>query len=344
VYQQNQIEDNNNLKTGPIKGNVKQAFLSAKPWLNLIEQKIISRLGSDAELLTKIPQYLLKQGGKRIRPLLCILSAKLFNQKAPPEEIIDVASGIELIHMATLLHDDIIDQSPTRRHQDSAYRRFGLGPSLLAGDFLLVRAFGLCAHLGSYVVVETEKACVELTEGEVLETKLTASNRIQFDEYERIVRKKTASLFALAMKLGAYLTNAKQEDILHVTEFGVKAGIAFQIIDDILDITADENLLGKPAGTDLRQRTPSLINVLWLESGDPRALDFFSKEHITEADTLNALSFLKTSEILLEARSMAKNYANKAISSLTHLDSNAVCKTTKNQLHSIVAYTLNRAL
>jgi geranylgeranyl pyrophosphate synthase len=138
-----------------------------------VETLISSKLTSDAELLETIPAYLLGLGGKRIRPAMTLLVSRAFGSKSvefPVAEVIDVAAGIELIHMATLLHDDIIDKSPLRRHKQSPFLKFGLGNSLLAGDFLLVRAFSLCARLDRYVIDATEQACIELTEGEILET------------------------------------------------------------------------------------------------------------------------------------------------------------------------------
>lgn len=332
---------------GPINAAVQAAFLSVGSDLRLVEEAVLEKTSSDAELLTNISRYLHAQGGKRIRPIITLLCNKLFTQE-PSADVISVAAGIELIHMATLLHDDIIDEAPKRRHQPSAYAEFGLAPSLLTGDFLLVRAFGLCAHLDDFVVEATEQACVELTEGEILETKLTSLNPMNFNTYEQIVGKKTASLFALAAKLGAYLAHTSNDAIVALTEFGYYSGIAFQMIDDILDITANEDLLGKPSGTDLRQHAPSLINVLWLLSGEKTARDFFASFPPSASQVQNAASYLKTSPILTQAQALAKQYANKANAALSRLPSGSVAESvdqeTRNQLFAIVEYTLERCL
>ena len=321
---------------------VRSAFETARPMLELVEQRVISCLTSDARVLTEIASYLLQQGGKRIRPLLTILSGRLFGMRMPSSSLIDVAAGIELIHMATLLHDDIIDQSPLRRSQPSAYKLYGLTKSLLAGDFLLVRAFGLCSHLDSFIVDATEKACVELTEGETLEGTLNPADHRSLDDYFVIVRKKTASLFALSCLVGAHLAEADQTHVIRLRSFGKNAGMAFQIVDDILDIVADEGLLGKPAGTDLRQKTPSIINLLWLRSEDPAAREFFGKEQITEQDCREAINRLKQSSIINEAIRLARGFCERAHEELRLIDGPFVDETSRLQLEALLSYTLNR--
>ncbi len=328
----------------PLKLAVKGAFDSTKDSLELIEQRITEEVQSEAPQLTEISEYLLALGGKRIRPLLCVLSAKLFKQKIPSSSIIETATGIELIHMATLLHDDIIDESPTRRSATSAYKRYGVAPTLLTGDFLLVKAFGLCAKLDSFIIEETKRACVELTEGEVLEGKIDPENPIQFDEYLNIIAKKTASLFSLATASGAHLTGNNEETVNKLRRYGHFAGIAFQMIDDILDVIADEDLLGKPSGTDLKQQTPSLINILWLESGDKQAREFFKRSTPTIEEAKSQLELIKQSNIIPKSRQIAKHYASKANASLLDLDKNAINPVVRDRLIAIVEYTLERCL
>ncbi|MCC6219806.1 MAG: polyprenyl synthetase family protein [Deltaproteobacteria bacterium] len=315
-----------------------------KEALDLIEERIRSRLAAEAPLLTDISTYLLALGGKRIRPLVTVLANKLFVNSRTTEELIDVAAGIELIHMATLLHDDIIDESPIRRHKVSAYVRFGLAPSLLAGDFLLVRAFGLCAHLDAAIVDATERACVELTEGEILEGQLTSSSPRSLDSYIDVVGKKTASLFALAGEVGARLANVSARNVQKMRTYGYWAGVAFQMIDDILDVVSTEDLLGKPSGTDLRQKTPSLVNILWLESGDRRALDFFTKETITAGDSAEAMNYLRNTAVIEQCREVAKKYASLAKSAVNDISDGGLNLFTKEKLLGLIDYTLNRCL
>ena len=331
-------------RIGPSSEAVKAAFLHSIDGLQFVEEKIAQSIGSDAPILTEIASYLQGLGGKRIRPLLAVLCGRLFGLYPPSQQLIDAAAGIELIHMATLLHDDIIDGSPTRRHQESAFSKFGLTPSLLTGDFLLVKAFGLCAKLDRFIIEATERACIELTEGEVLEGTITSERRPNFEEYLNIVSKKTASLFSLAGSVGAHTAGANIIQVGHLKEFGLSAGIAFQMIDDILDITADEDLLGKPSGTDLKQKTPSLVNIIWLESGDLNAVHFFEKEGVTIEDAKAQVDYLRGSPVIERCRELAKSYAGKALEELNAVTHPKLDAEVRAQLTAIVEYTLNRCL
>lgn len=330
-------------RLGLLKLSVKAAFMGGALGLRDVENKIRSALSSDAQILTDISTYLLELGGKRMRPLLTILVSQLFKMEKPTKELIDAAAGIELIHMATLLHDDIIDQSPLRRSKPSAYSQFGLSPTLLTGDFLLVKAFGLCALLDDFVIQETEKACVALTEGEVTEGTLNEIESITLERYLTVVEKKTASLFALSSVVGAYLSGASTEQIAKLRVFGKYAGIAFQMIDDILDITADEDLLGKPAGTDLRQKTPTLVNLLWLEEEPDKAKKFFNSEQ-SEEEIKNTLSYLSRSTVINKARLIAKDYAGRATNALLSIPEENIDIKVRSQLFSLLDYTLERCL
>lgn len=323
---------------------MKEIFDSGRIGLALVEKRIDHALQSDARLLTEVSRYLLKLGGKRIRPFFAILSGKLFGMDSPTPALIDVAAGIELIHMATLLHDDIIDNSPTRRHHTSAFVYYGLTPTLLAGDFLLVKAFGLCARLDAFVIQETEKACVELTEGEILEGKINPDAPCTLGNYLTIVGKKTASLFSLAAAVGSHLAGAPEGCVHCLQRFGHYAGIAFQMIDDILDIVASEDLLGKPVGTDLRQQTPSLVNVLWINSGDQKAVDFFRKTTVNKKESIEAAKFLKTSPIISECQALAKQYTAQAQAALEEVNDEDLVVQVRRQFLLLLNYTFQRCL
>jgi octaprenyl-diphosphate synthase len=292
--------------------------------LPLVEGVIASKLHSDALMLQEIPQYLLSLGGKRIRPILTLIVDQLFkptnpNQQVPSKEVIDIAAGIELIHMATLLHDDIIDRSALRRHKTSPFFVYGLPGTLLAGDFLLVRAFALCAHLDTYIIEATELACVELTEGEILETSLQ-HNKHSIESSLQIAQKKTASLFRLSCETASFLAGVDKELIKKMAAYGEALGIAFQIVDDILDVVSTEEKLGKKPGTDIRERKPSIINVLWLESGDPLAKKLLiDAAEITEQDIIQALNQIKSGSVIENARAIAKEYVIKAQASFDHV-------------------------
>lgn len=314
--------------------------------LPLVEQVIRSKLVSDARLLEEIPQYLLSLGGKRIRPVLTLLVQQLFTRKAATPELVDVAAGIELIHMATLLHDDIIDRSALRRHKTSPFFVYGLPGTLLAGDFLLVRAFALCAHLDQFIIDATERACVELTEGEILETSLQRETHSIASSLQ-IAQKKTASLFRLSCETASFLSGCDEQTISDMARYGEDLGIAFQIVDDILDVVSSEEKLGKKPGTDIRERKPSLVNVLWLESGDVRAQQVLVDEasaDIPDAEIQQILTHLTSGDVLVQAKQKARSYVESAQSAFDrvverHPDLDPL---TLDALRALAEYALER--
>jgi octaprenyl-diphosphate synthase len=266
-----------------------------------------------------IPEYLLGLGGKRIRPVLTLLCSKALGASEISDDVIDVAAGIELIHMATLMHDDIIDESPVRRHQPSPYAKYGTAATLLSGDFLLTRAFGLCAKLDDEIISATEQACIELVEGEALESALHTELHTKSSSLT-IAQRKTASLFRLAAFCAAHLAGATPRVTEQMSIFGESLGIAFQIIDDILDVISDEATLGKKQGLDLLERKPSLVNVLWLESGDPDAQRLRTAPNTlgNEAQWVDAtLDKLRDGPVIQGAKAVATSYADAASQALT---------------------------
>lgn len=284
--------------------------------LSDVEELIQHSIHSDVKTLSEIPRYLLTLGGKRIRPIIALLVGRCFGMQRPSSALLNIAAGIELIHMATLLHDDIIDKSALRRHQESAYSKFGLGSTLLAGDFLFVKAFGLCSRLDSSVIGWTEKACVMLTEGELLEDGAIQEKTVE--DVVEIAKRKTSALFSLAAQCSAHIAGAGGESVEHARQFGEQLGIAFQLVDDILDVRATEDILGKPAGGDLRERKPSLVNVLWLKSGDSLAHELLvpNGRSITEESLKVGLRTVREHVVVEEAKRLALSYVDGARASL----------------------------
>jgi geranylgeranyl pyrophosphate synthase len=328
--------------------NAKERFLAVASKLTGlvdVEKVIQSKLHSDAQQLEEIPRYLLSLGGKRIRPILTLLVYQLF-QKSDCKDLFDVAAGIELIHMATLLHDDIIDRSALRRHKASPFVTYGLPGTLLAGDFLLVRAFALCAHLDTFIIDATEKACVELTEGEILETSLQTTAHTIASSLQ-IAQKKTASLFRLSCESAAFLAGLPKEQITYLAQYGENLGIAFQIVDDILDIVSNEAELGKKPGTDIKERKPSMVNVLWLESGDEKARQVLTDPthgELSDHQLAALVAKLQTNPLLDKARDQARAFVAKAERALeeivrTHQE---LDQPTLMALRSLTQYAIER--
>ncbi len=318
---------------------------NTRAWLKNLEAEIQTSFTSDVPTLQDIPNYLLNLGGKRIRPALTFMMAELFNHKEPTQELLDIAAGVELIHMATLLHDDIIDDAPTRRGQPSALAKFGPTATLLSGNFLFVRAFGRCARLPSFIIRQTEDTCIALTEGELLEEngEFSVNNSIIIGE------RKTGALFGLAALSGAYVGTHNEDLALIAKQFGTSLGIAFQISDDILDVSSTKDVLGKEPGTDIRERKPSLVNTLWLNSGSDLASQTLIENAILDDRTIQrCLTEIKNSDILANARAYGVSEINKAKNALQELslrrDSTkvAINDTILGKLDSLCGFALDR--
>lgn len=296
------------------------AQLNSISGLETVEALIVDKFVSEVPILSEIPQYLFDLGGKRIRPVLCLLTWKTLTNTPPSTQLIDIAAGIELIHMATMMHDDIIDRSPTRRHKQSPFSRYGLGDTLITGDFLLTRAFSLCARLDRTIIDLTEQACIELTEGEILETAYPLQE-YSIETSMTIARKKTAALFRLAAECAAHLAGAPSSEVQRAREYGEYIGIGFQILDDILDVTSTEEALGKKAGIDILERKPSAVNIHWLKSGDRRAYNCLLGDKTLSDDELkNTLDYLSTHEAVEKSKDLARSYCSKAIEAISGLN------------------------
>ncbi len=322
-------------------------ILSSLKEMGDVDKLIRASLGSESTILTEIPLYLLELGGKRMRPALTLLCSHAFGMETASQKVIDVAAGIELIHMATLLHDDIIDKSPLRRHKESPYVKFGTPKTLLSGDFLLVRAFSLCARLDRFIINETEQACIELTEGEVNEFAIPIEDHTLESSLE-IARKKTAALFRLAATCGSYLAGADETAVSAMSAYGENLGIAFQILDDILDVTADQDLLGKPSGIDILERKPSYPNMLWLSSGDKDVQELFTGEPLTQdsPQLKSAIQELCNSPYIPEAKAKAAHFVETALNALEKAEQAAETahKQTFEALRTLARFTLERML
>ena len=333
---------------GPNIRTPSERFIAAMklvPELSNVEEVIRTAFKSDVAPMREIPDYLLSLGGKRIRPVLTLLCAKALGAKDISNKLLDVAAGIELIHMATLMHDDIIDQSPIRRHKQSPYAKFGTPLTLLSGDFLLTRAFGLCARLDEVAIAATEQACIELVEGEALETPLH-TERHSLETSLTIARRKTASLFRLATFCAAHLTGTSDITASKLSDFGENLGIAFQIIDDVLDVTSTEEVLGKQPGLDIIERKPSIVNVLWLSSGDQDAKRLLETPIPGEESgyAKNSLKKLVSSPHIASAKDLAKSYGEKARDALDSALSNHGVgpQEAAEALYSVIDFALER--
>jgi geranylgeranyl pyrophosphate synthase len=283
--------------------------------LELVEKNLALAIRSREQTLTDVAGHLIHGGGKRIRPMVTLLAFLTFGGKRT-QDIIDIATAIELIHSATLLHDDIIDEAETRRGKESAYKKFGLKKTLVTGDFLFIKAFEFAGKFDDTVVQWTADACALLTEGETLQGFFNRNRAVTFDDYIEIVKRKTASLFQTGAKVGAYLAGANGALVEETERYGLNLGIAFQMIDDVLDVVGHAEVLGKPTGMDLRDGNPSLPIILALNEGRAAVCDAFEKTCPTDAQIVAALEEIRQGPAIDQAKLTSKRYAQEALQSI----------------------------
>jgi octaprenyl-diphosphate synthase len=220
---------------------------------------------SDNPLIKEINAYIFKQSGKRIRPALLLLSAKLFGGHS--EEDIRMCSLVETIHTASLLHDDIIDNAETRRGEQSVHVKWGPNISVLLGDFLYIKTLGLSLESshGEIIKILTDSSA-EMIDGELFEYHKSGDLNLREEQYLEIIDKKTAALFAASCRIGGILGGASPEQQRHLAEYGRNLGMAFQVVDDLLDFTGEEETLGKPVLSDLGEGRITLPLIHYLKN------------------------------------------------------------------------------
>lgn len=233
-----------------------------------VDRVIRKRLHSEVLLVNQVGEYIINSGGKRLRPALVVLSAQAFSYQGTHHH--DLAAVVEFIHTATLLHDDVVDESGLRRGRETANALFGNAASVLVGDFLYSRAFQMMVEVGEMRVMQTlADATNVIAEGEVLQLLNCHDADVDADNYMRVIHYKTAKLFEAAMRLGAILAGASDADEAAVAKYGMHLGTAFQLVDDVLDYSADEVETGKHLGDDLSEGKPTLPLIYAMQHGTP---------------------------------------------------------------------------
>ncbi|MBI3300727.1 MAG: polyprenyl synthetase family protein [Deltaproteobacteria bacterium] len=305
--------------------------------LQRVEQRLSVRLQSREPLLNEIGHYLISAGGKRVRPAVALLVFRACGGE-DTADIIDIATALELIHSASLLHDDIIDGGETRRGKASAFHRFGLADSLVAGDFLFGQAFALCGRFEEKVITWATDACISLTEGEVMQGRFRHNPQVTQEDYLEIISRKTASLFAQGARMGAYIAGAPAAVVESMASCGFCVGMAFQIVDDLLDIEGDGDRTGKPTGADLKDGNPSLPLVLAIAL-DPEVKRVFQKKRPTGREIELALERVRRSGVLAEVQQLAHSYGQQALSALEPLEPSPYYDSLAFFIHQLVDRT-----
>lgn len=283
-----------------------------------------SRLSSDVALINQMSSYIIGAGGKRLRPLLLLLCARATHYQGNHLHLMAVV--IELIHTATLLHDDIVDESATRRGKDTANEVWGNAASVLVGDFLYSRSFEMMIEPGSIKIMQIlSKATNEIAQGEVMQLLNCQNSKLTQDEYYQVIERKTAVLFQAATQIGGILSeiDSKQEQALK--DYGLHLGNAFQIIDDVLDYESDSETMGKEVGDDLAEgkTTLPMIYALANTSGTERQL---LEEAINNADNsqiTKVIKILQSVDAFGYTREQAKKSAELAKIALNDIQNSA---------------------
>ena len=284
-----------------------------------VNQLIVARLDSPIRLIPELAGHLVAAGGKRVRPMLTLVAAQLCGYRG--ERHIRLAAAVEFIHSATLLHDDVVDQSELRRGLATANAIWGNKPSVLVGDFLFARAFQLMVEDGSLVVLDVlANASAVIAEGEVAQ--LMTANDAETDEatYLRVINAKTATLFAAAAQIGGVVAERSASDPLALRSYGENLGIAFQLTDDVLDYSAREVVLGKSLGDDFRDGKITLPVVLAYARGSAQERRFWrrtlERTEQRDGDFAHAIELLNRHGALADSLARAAEYAAAARSAL----------------------------
>lgn len=285
-----------------------------------VEARLAAELASREDRLEAIARHLVDAGGKRVRPALVLLVFHAAGRHAGGrrDHAIEAAVALELIHSATLLHDDIIDGCETRRGRPSALRTFGTADTLVAGDFLFSRAFALCAQFEPEVIRWAADACIALTEGEVLQGRFRHNPRVTVDDYLEIIQRKTASLFEAGARTAAHLAGAPATTVETMARCGREVGLAFQMSDDLLDVAGHPDITGKPRGVDLRDGNPSLPIVLALDR-EPALREFFARPDPSPAEITRALEQIARSGVLKAVAARARAHVDAAAAAVATL-------------------------
>lgn len=286
-----------------------------------VDQAILAQLNSDVVLINQLGHYIISGGGKRIRPLIAVLTANAIGYKG--QEHITCAAFVEFIHTATLLHDDVVDESDMRRGRETANARFGNAASVLVGDFIYTRAFQMMASLRSLDVLQVmSDATNVIAEGEVQQLMNVNDPETTEANYMQVIYSKTARLFEAASQCSAIVSGADQATVIAMRDYGRYLGTAFQLVDDILDYSANAEQLGKNIGDDLAEGKPTLPLLHAMRSGNPQQAALI-REAIEQGGKREALDEILA--IMAEHKSLdytmerAKQEAQKAVDALAIL-------------------------
>ena len=290
-----------------------------KDHFDIINEEMFKVFNSRVPLAEEIGRHALLGHGKRLRPLIFVLSCQLCNYQQ--EDVYRLSTIFEYIHTASLLHDDVLDNAEIRRNKPSANQVWGNHAAVLEGDFLFSKAMAIAIGAGNIpFLAKITETTTQMTEGQILELAHTDDWDISRDLYLEIVTAKTAMLISTACACGAIISDARSETAESLARFGLNAGIAFQLIDDLLDYTSSQEVFGKPVGKDLREgkiTLPLIYTLTQLETTEKKRLeDLFVNQQPTDDDFRDIIDLVRGNGALDRIRDEAQSYVDNAINSL----------------------------
>ncbi|KMV24557.1 nonaprenyl/(2E,6E)-farnesyl/geranylgeranyl diphosphat synthase [Mycobacterium heckeshornense] len=312
---------------------------SVRDGVDRIEQLMETELRGSDDLLTESVLHLFEAGGKRFRPMFTVLSAQL-GPNPDAQEVTIAGAVIELVHLATLYHDDVMDEAQLRRGAQSANARWGNNIAILAGDYLFATASRLVSRLGPDAVRVIAETFAQLVTGQMRETRGAAEGVDAIEHYLQVVHEKTACLIAAAGRFGATFSGADEQQVERLSRLGGIVGTAFQISDDIIDIDSEPDESGKVPGTDLREGVHTLPVLYALRDSGPQAdrLRELLAGPVDDAVLAEALQLLRSSPGMAKAKDTVARYAARAREELAQLPDVA----GRHALAMLVEYTVNR--
>jgi len=310
--------------------------------MQAVNAAILDHMQSNVPMIPKLAAYLIAAGGKRIRPLLTLACTRLYDTKT--SRPFALAASVEFIHTATLLHDDVVDGSEERRGKKAANLVFGNDASVLVGDFLFSRAFQLMVADGSLDVLRIlSDASAIISQGEVMQLTTAGNIATSMEEYEEIIKAKTAALFASACEIGPVIAGADKSAASAMCEYGLNLGMAFQIVDDILDYNADHDKLGKTLGDDFREGKMTAPVILALAEATNEERDFWQRtlaeKKQEDGDFVQACAILKRHGAIEKGLKLAQSYAEKARLALSEAPDGRL----RSLLDELVSFTVERS-
>ena len=281
--------------------------------LDLVEKLLFAHVEGEYPFVNETSRHLIVAGGKRLRPVLTLLAANYGS--TGERQVIEAAVVCELTHLATLYHDDVMDEAPLRRGVESANERWGNAVAILTGDYLFAKASDLLADLGPEAVRLQARTFERLVIGQIKETQGPQNGADPLEHYISVIADKTGSLFGTSIRFGALLSGASAQVVEALTTFGEEIGIAFQLADDVIDIASQTNESGKTPGTDLREGVPTLVTLLVQKANRPedqKLIASLAAPISDENEVVEVLAALRAHPALGQARTIALQYAENS--------------------------------